>query len=111
METKRAVKSFSALSQETRLSAFRILVQHGKQGIAAGVLSEELGIPHNTLSFHLSHLSHAGLVSSRRKGRSVIYYANLGMAQALVRFLLENCCALDKSTCKDIDILLKCCVC
>lgn len=111
MEINEALKAFAALSQETRLQTLRILVEYGKQGVAAGVLSEKLGIPHNTLSFHLSHLSHAGLVCFKKQGRSIIYYANLDALQDLVKFLLKDCCALDKSTCKNIEKLLKACVC
>ena len=58
---------FDALAQETRLRAFRLLVEAGSEGLPAGAISQELGTPHNTLSFHLTHLSHAGIVSSRRK--------------------------------------------
>jgi len=71
---------------------FKILLEYGRTGIAAGGLSERLGVPHNTLSFHLSHLSHAGLVSSHKQGRSVIYKANCDATDALVAFLVENCC-------------------
>lgn len=111
MDIITALKSFASLSQETRLEAFRMLVQHGEAGMPAGELSDRLGIPQNTLSFHLSHLSQAGLVVPRKEGRSVIYAANLEAMQALVRFLLEDCCAVDKSTCKGVEKLLKkaCC--
>ena len=111
MNIKQVIKAFASLSQETRLKAFRILVEHGKQGIAAGELSDKLRIPHNTLSFHLSHLSEAGLVASVKKGRSVIYRADMNRSQALVNFLLENCCAADKSTCEGVEKLLKGCKC
>jgi ArsR family transcriptional regulator, arsenate/arsenite/antimonite-responsive transcriptional repressor len=111
MDTILVLKAFAGLSQDKRLEAFRILVQYGEQGIAAGELSEKLGIPQNTLSFHLSHLSQAELVKSRKEGRSIIYFANLDTVQNLVRFLLEDCCAMDKSTCKGIEKILKkaCC--
>ena len=79
-----------------RLKVFKILVEYGKTGAPAGTLSERLGIPHNTLSFHLSHLHHAGLVSFRKEGRSVIYKANCEMIEGLIGFLSENCCALEK---------------
>ena len=111
MDTIIALKAFAALSQETRLQAFRMLIEHGKQGLAAGVLSDAMDIPQNTLSFHLSHLSHAGLIQSRKEGRSVIYCADMEAVQGLVRFLLEDCCAVDKSTCKGVEKLLQkaCC--
>lgn len=92
MDTQQALIAFDALSQETRLDVFRLLVKKGPEGAAAGSLSEALGIPHNTLSFHLNHMSHAGLVKSRRAGRSIIYSANYEFATALVRFLVEDCC-------------------
>ncbi|MGB9153685.1 MAG: helix-turn-helix transcriptional regulator [Alphaproteobacteria bacterium] len=111
MNIKQAIAAFNSLSQETRLKAFRILVEYGQQGIAAGELGHQLGVPHNTLSFHLSHLTDAGLVTSRKSGRSVIYRANLKKSQALVNFLLENCCAVDKAACKGIEKLMECCKC
>ena len=86
---------FDALSQETRLRAFRMLVKAGTNGLAAGVLSEELGTPHNTMSFHLSHLAHAGIVSSRKEGRSVIYTANFDVTRDLIGFIVEDCCSAE----------------
>lgn len=111
MDIDTALKAFAALSQITRMQALRLLVKHGKQGIAAGALSDKLAIPHNTLSFHLSHLSQAGLVTFQKRGRSVIYFADLETLQGLVHFLLKDCCAADKSTCNDIEKLLKACAC
>ena len=84
---------FDALSQETRLQAFRALVKAGAEGLAAGVLSEKLGTPHNTLSFHLAHLSNAGIVSSRKDGRSVIYSANYDATRSLIAFMVKDCCS------------------
>lgn len=97
MDINRAVIALSALSQETRLRVFKLLVEYGAAGAPAGRLSEQLDIPHNTLSFHLSHLSHAGLVKAKRAGRSIIYTANNAAAQNLLDFLTENCCARDKT--------------
>jgi ArsR family transcriptional regulator len=111
MNIKQAIAAFTSLSQKTRLKAFRVLVEYGQEGIAAGELSYQLGIPHNTLSFHLSHLTNAGLVASRKSGRSVIYRADLKNSQALVNFLLEDCCAVDKAVCKGIEKLLQGCRC
>ncbi len=86
---------FDALSQETRLQAFRLLVQTGAGGLPAGSLSEALGTPHNTLSFHLSHLSNAGIVTSRKRGRSVIYSANYDAMRALIGFMVKDCCSVE----------------
>jgi DNA-binding transcriptional ArsR family regulator len=98
MDIKRALKSFASLSQDTRLQAMRILVEYGTEGIAAGDLSAELGIPQNTLSFHLAHLSQAGLVSAHKQGRQIIYKARLDTVQSLIGFLLDNCCTRQSTT-------------
>jgi ArsR family transcriptional regulator len=101
MDIQHALLAFDALSQETRLKAFRLLVEQGASGAPAGMLSEVLDIPHNTLSFHLSQMSHAGLVTSRKEGRSVIYTANFSFVQNLIRFLVENCCHVDFASVKN----------
>jgi DNA-binding transcriptional ArsR family regulator len=93
MDIQQALIMFDALSQDTRLRAFRLLVRAGTDGLAAGVLSEKLGTPHNTMSFHLNHLSNAGIVSSRKQGRSVIYSANFDMTHELVDFMVRDCCS------------------
>ncbi len=95
MDTNDAVVAFGALSQETRLRVFRLLVEHGRDGAAAGVLSETLGIPHNTLSFHLAQMSHAGLVLSRREGRSILYRANFEFFTDLIRYMVKDCCRME----------------
>lgn len=95
MDIQEAIIVFDALSQETRLRAFRLLVQAGNSGLAAGVLSEQLGTPHNTMSFHLSHLSNAGIISSKREGRSVIYSANFDATRKLIEFIVKDCCSVD----------------
>lgn len=92
MKTKDAVAALGALAQESRLGIYRLLVQAGPQGMAAGVIAGRLGLPPATLSFHLKELSHAGLAVSRQEGRYVIYSANFGNALKLVNFLTENCC-------------------
>ena len=92
MKIEKAITAFAALSQETRLQVFKLLIEYGRDGTAAGTLSDQLGIPHNTLSFHLSHLAQAGLISSRKQGRSVIYTANCAAIEGLISYLNENCC-------------------
>jgi DNA-binding transcriptional ArsR family regulator len=92
METKLAVQTLSALAQESRLAIFRLLVQAGPKGLAAGAIGEELGLPPATLSFHLAGLTRAGLAQSRQEGRFVIYSADYAAMNALVGFLTENCC-------------------
>ncbi|MCA9473115.1 MAG: metalloregulator ArsR/SmtB family transcription factor [Nitrospirales bacterium] len=92
MDIQEAIIAFDALSQETRLRVFRLLVEQGRDGMPAGALSVALGIPHNTLSFHLSHMNNARLVSSRRQGRSIIYSAHFEFFTDLIRFMVEDCC-------------------
>lgn len=93
MDIHKATILFDALSQETRLGAFRLLVKAGPEGLAAGVLSETLGTPHNTMSFHLNHLSHAGIISSRKEGRSKIYSADYSVTRDLIGFMVSDCCS------------------
>lgn len=95
MDIKESTIIFDALSQETRLRAFRLLVEAGSDGLPAGAISEELATPHNTLSFHLNHLSNAGIVRSRREGRSIIYMANFEMMRDFIGFLVKDCCSRD----------------
>jgi len=92
METKHAVGALAALAQETRLAIFRLLVQVGPGGMAAGAISENLELPPATLSFHLKELSRAGLTVPRHEGRFVIYSADFEVMMDLVGFLTENCC-------------------
>lgn len=95
MKTNDVVTALGALAQESRLAIYRLLVQAGPQGMAAGVVGEKLGLPPATLSFHLKELSRAGLATSRQDGRFVIYSANFEAMMKLVGFLTENCCGGD----------------
>lgn len=93
-----ATETFSSLSQETRLRVFKLLLEYGRDGLMPGRIAEALKIPDNTLSFHLSHMSRAGLVTSKKNGRSITYFANTDLIEGLINFLRENCCAKeDKS--------------
>lgn len=92
MDMREAVEGLGALAQESRLAVFRLLVQHGPGGLPAGEISRATGIPPTTLSFHLSQLSRARLVSARRDGRLLIYAADFDAVRELAGFLLENCC-------------------
>lgn len=92
MKTIDAVTALAALAQESRLAIYRLLVQAGPEGMAAGAIADKLGVPPATLSFHLKELSRASLVTSRQEGRYVIYAAIFGNMVRLVTFLTENCC-------------------
>lgn len=87
-----AVDALSALAQETRLAVFRLLVQAGPAGLPAGEIGGQIGIPANTLSFHLKTLSQAGLLEARQEGRFIYYAANYAAMDELIAFLTENCC-------------------
>jgi DNA-binding transcriptional ArsR family regulator len=92
VEISVAVGSLWALAQETRLRIFRALVARGPEGMPAGRIAQRLELPGPTLSFHLAQLKQAGLVVSRREGRSLIYSADFDAMRALVDYLTENCC-------------------
>jgi ArsR family transcriptional regulator len=90
-----AVAALAALAQETRLAVYRLLVQQGPSGMAAGEIAAAVKTAPATLSFHLKELAHAGLVTARQEGRFVYYAANFGAMNDLLCFLTENCCAAD----------------
>ncbi|RYG68295.1 ArsR family transcriptional regulator [bacterium] len=92
MEMYEACEAFSSLSQETRLKVFKLLLEYGRDGVPAGKVAEELQMPANTLSFHLSHMSKAGLVTSKKAGRTVTYFASTDLIGELISFLKDNCC-------------------
>lgn len=110
METKSAVANLAALAHEGRLSVFRLLVQAGAEGLAAGEIARRLEILPNTLSASLNVLSHAGLIGSRREGRSIIYTADYDAMRGLLAFLMEDCCAGSPEICAPLAaITSQCC--
>jgi ArsR family transcriptional regulator, arsenate/arsenite/antimonite-responsive transcriptional repressor len=92
MDQDVVVKSLAALAQPVRLQVFRALVVRGQDGLTPGAMSEGLGIPANTLSFHLKELAHAGLVTQERSSRNIIYRAAFNHMNGLLAYLTENCC-------------------
>ncbi len=92
MESSQAVSALAALAQEHRLALFRLLVQAGSPGLAAGAIADALAVPNSSLSFHLAQLNRAGLIVQKRRGRSLIYSANYPAMSGLVAYLMENCC-------------------
>lgn len=102
MENKTAVTQLAAIAQEARLDVFRLLVQAGHKGLAAGMISEKLGIPNSTLSFHLKELSHAGMITARQESRFIFYTANYDAMNQLLAYLTEHCCAGNTSCCPEV---------
>ena len=99
METEEAVRALGALAHPGRLEVFRLLVRAGPDGVAAGEIARLTGSPLSTLSTNLNILSNAGLVASRRDGRSIIYRAAYEQMTGLLSFLMEDCCAGNAEIC------------
>ena len=92
----------TALSQQTRLRAFRLLVAHEPDGIAAGGIAGLVDVPQNTLSTHLAILSHCGLIRGERRSRSIVYHADLQRFRQLLAFLLQDCCGGKPEICAPV---------
>lgn len=91
-DADRTILALGALAHENRLALFRLLVQAGADGMAAGAIAEALALPNSSLSFHLAHLTRAGLIQQTRHSRSLIYTADYGAMNDLLGYLTENCC-------------------
>ena len=110
MEQNEAVAALNALGQESRLRVFRLLIRRGPDGMPAGDIAEQLKVPANTMSSHLAVLSRAGLVASRKQGRSVIYAVDLTGTRRLLAFLVEDCCRGKPEVCRPLlACLAECC--
>jgi|SRR5688500_12237695 len=92
MKTTQVLSALSALSQESRLAIYRLLVEHGPEGLTAGTIAERLGLPAATLSFHLKELSQAGLIIGRQESRYIWYRADFDAMAGLIGYMTENCC-------------------
>lgn len=112
MNEKQALSAFAALSQETRLRIVRLLVTAGPDGMPAGVIGEAMDSASSSrMSFHLSHLEQAGLVESRRDGRSIIYSVSYPALSGLLEFLMRDCCQGHPEVCTPaVAALAACCV-
>ena len=111
MEIQSAVVNLSALAHEGRLSIFRLLVSAGPQGVAAGDIARHVSSPPSTTTANLHILSQAGLVASRRDGRSIIYTANYPAMSALLAFLMQDCCAGRTEICAPLNALASAAAC
>ena len=108
MDKKKSLEAFSALSQETRLDVFRLLIKVGPEGMTAGDIGEHLNVRQNTMSANLSILSHAGLIRSVREGRSIRYFSDIGGVKGLLEFLLEDCCGGKPELCQPVITKIAC---
>jgi DNA-binding transcriptional ArsR family regulator len=108
MEKELALTALAALSQETRLDVFRLLVREGADGLAAGEIAARLGVVQNTMSAHLGILARAGLIAPTRRGRSIAYAANMAGVRDLLAFLLEDCCQGAPEVCAPLFELVRC---
>lgn len=110
MESEDAIIALAALAQSTRLEVFRLLAMHEPDGLAAGDIARALAVPQNTMSSHLAILSRAGLVSARRASRSIVYRTDLARLQAVMLFMLRDCCGGRPEICAPlIEQLTPCC--
>jgi ArsR family transcriptional regulator, arsenate/arsenite/antimonite-responsive transcriptional repressor len=109
MKTADAVKSLSALAQDSRLAVFRLLVKAGPEGLAAGDIARRLSTPANTLSAQLLLLANAGLVRARREGRSIIYAADFEAMSRLLLFITEDCCGGNAAICAPLALMAQSC--
>jgi DNA-binding transcriptional ArsR family regulator len=106
MDVIEALEALSALSNETRLWVFRLLVQAGHDGMTAGEIADHLSSRQNTMSSHLKFLVQAGLISSHREGRHVRYRADYDTIKSLVLFLMQDCCQGRAEVCRPVAELL-----
>lgn len=110
MDIRAATVTLGALAQESRLQVFRLLLEAGADGLPAGEIARNVGIPHNTMSSHLGILQQSGLVRSERRGRSIIYAVDLAGVRELLAFLLQDCCQGRPEVCSPLlDAVLPAC--
>lgn len=108
MEMNSAVGAFEALAHETRLRVFRLLVRAGPEGLTAGAIATELDARQNTMSSHLAKLNRAGIVTSERDGRHIIYRADFDAVSSLILYLVEDCCGNSAALCEPIAASIRC---
>lgn len=102
MEAKQAIAALGALAHDTRLAAFRLLVQRGPDGLSAGTIAQTLELSPSSLTFHLQQLTHAGLITQRRMSRQLIYATDFAVMNALMGYLSENCCGGAAAVCAPV---------
>lgn len=101
MRSAEAIAALSALAHEHRLTIFRLLVERGPEGLPAGVIAEKVGLQPSSLTFHLQHLTRAGLLVATRSSRQIFYAADFAAMSSLVEYLTENCCSAPGASCSE----------
>lgn len=109
MDTSQAVDAFSALSHETRLTVFKLLLKEGEQGLSAGVIARQLNVQPSTLTSHLHILKRSGLLQSTRQQQKIVYSADIQGTRNLLRFLTQECCQGHPEICSDLFGSVKVC--
>ena len=109
MDTSQAVDAFSALSHETRLTVFKLLLKEGEQGLSAGVIARQLDVQPSTLTSHLHILKRSGLLQSIRQQQKIVYSADIQGTRELLRFLTQECCQGHPEICSDLVGSVKAC--
>ena len=108
MNKQQALDGLAALAHETRLDAFRLLVQAGPDGMPAGEIADRLGVLQNTMSTHLNVLARTGLIARVREGRVIRCSADFETMQALLTYLLQDCCRGNRAICEPLFSAIKC---
>ncbi|MEA5097028.1 MAG: helix-turn-helix transcriptional regulator [Burkholderiaceae bacterium] len=108
MEKSSATQLFESLSSGIRLDIYRLLIKYGTEGLVAGQISTELGLPPNNLSFHLKGMTHSGLLTVEQEGRFQRYRANIPLMLELIAYLTEECCANDPQQCANLRAASPC---
>ena len=111
MEIESATAALAALAHPGRLQVFRMLVQAGVMGLPAGEIAHRQGVPPNSLSANLGVLARAGLVRSRRQGRSIIYTAEYDRMRDVLGFLVEECCGGSPDICAPLTEVIQAACC
>ena len=99
MDQQKAISALGALAQEDRLAAFRLLINHGEHGLPSGTIAEKLDVQPTRMSFHLTTLERAGLLTAQREGRHIRYAADFGQMKHLLTFLMKDCCGSKPAIC------------
>lgn len=108
MDTLNTISAFAALSQQTRLDIFRLLIKAGAEGVLSGEIGKILSVKQNTMSANLTILLNANLVKNQRQGRAIRYYANFEALRGLLAFLMEDCCGGNPEICTPIIEAIAC---